>query len=471
MTALPMPYEDDLIPSPNQSITPATYTINSAGQACLGDIPLSNLAKQFGTPLYVHDVETIRQMAAAYTNNLREHYTAPHCALFASKANLSLAMCGLADQLGLGLDVVSGGELYTAYQAKFPVERIYFNGNNKSADELRLALDKPLGAITVDGVDELHRLAHIAKEHPQYSNGKKQVNILIRVCPGIECHTHEYIQTGQDDTKFGIGMHELPGMLHAITHNYSDILTLKGLHAHIGSQIFEEQPYFDLARLMLNIYYNIRQDYDLVLPELNLGGGYGIAYTPQDDPPHIPSLMKRLAQRLTDYAAKIDFPLPKLLLEPGRSLVATSGITLYTAGCSKTVPNIRKFIAVDGGMGDNIRPSLYQAQYSAVAVDKANQPPEETVTLAGKYCESGDLLIQHWDAPKIEDGDTIAVFATGAYGQSMASNYNRIPRAACIWVDNGEISLVTRRETYDDLLRRDMVPESIQQQRIASSLS
>lgn len=455
-------------PSPNQSITPVSYTINNDGQACLGNIPLSNLATQFGTPLYVHDVETIRQMAAAYTDSLKTNYKGEHCVLFASKANLNLALCGLADQLGLGLDVVSGGELYAAYQAGFPSERIYFNGNNKSADELRLALDKSIGAITVDSTDELHRLARIAQEHPRYgdlNNPKHKVNILIRVCPGIECHTHEYIQTGQDDTKFGIGMHELPPLLHALTHEYKDLIALKGLHAHIGSQIFEEQPFYDLARLMLNIYYNIRQDYDIILPELNLGGGYGIAYTPQDDPPHIPSLMERIAQRLNDYAVKIDFPPPKLLLEPGRSLIATSGMTLYTAGCSKTVPNIRKFVALDGGMGDNIRPSLYQAQYSAVVADKANQPPEETITLAGKYCESGDLLIQHWDAPKIEDGDTIAIFATGAYGESMASNYNKIPRPACVWVDNGEISLVTRRETYDDLLRRDLVPESIQKGR------
>lgn len=448
-------------PSPNQSITPVSYTVNELGQACLGTIPLSNIAKQYDTPLYVLDVETIRQTAQTFTNTLSEHYPAEFKVLFASKANLNLALCGLMEQLNIGLDVVSGGELYTAHQAHFPTQHIYFNGNNKSDQELRLALDKPLGAITVDSADELHRLAQIAANHPC----KKPVNILMRVCPGIECHTHEYIQTGQDDTKFGLGMHELPPLLHAITHDYKDVIHLKGLHAHIGSQIFETQPYHDLVRLMLNVYYNIRQDYDITLEELNLGGGFGIAYTPSDDPPHLPTLLEGICDRLKNYAEQVDFPLPTLLFEPGRSMIATAGMTLYTAGCTKTVPNIRKFVAVDGGMGDNIRPSLYQAQYTAIVVDKANQPVSETITLAGKYCESGDLLIEHWDAPAIDDGDTIAVLATGAYNQSMASNYNRIPRAACVWIDNGEISLVTRRETYDDLLRFDMVPESVQKKR------
>lgn len=442
-------------PTPNTSVYPVTFQTNEKGMCSVGGVAIKDLVSSYGTPLYVLDEETFQQMADAYIQTLEFSYPASSLVLYASKANLNMALCKLAQREGLGLDVVSGGELYTAAQAGFPMEKIFFNGNNKSEDEIALALHHQVGRITVDNFHELSLIHELAVK-----KGVK-ANVLLRVTPGIECHTHEYIRTGQNDSKFGFDLAQLSQAIDLITERYRNSIVLKGLHAHIGSQIFETNPYEDLIKLYLNIYYNIRESYDgLVLPDLNIGGGLGIAYTEKDDPPNVKEVLENLTALLVEYAEKLDYPLPRLMLEPGRSMVATSGMTLYTVGSIKEVPGVRKYVAVDGGMGDNIRPSLYQAVYTAQVADKPLFHPDEaeTVTIAGKFCESGDVLIKHFTGPVLEPGDTLMVFATGAYNYSMASNYNRIPRPAMVLVENGKHHLLVRRETYEDLLSCDQLP-------------
>lgn len=440
----------------NQSVTPLTYTINAQGHSCVGGVDLVELAAAYGTPLYALDAATFRAMASAYQDTLQAHYPREALTLYAGKANLTMGLCKLADNQGLGLDVVSGGELYTAIQAGFPAEKIVFNGNNKSADEIEWALHYKVGRITVDNADEL------ALIHETATRKGVRAEILLRISPGIECHTHDYIKTGQIDSKFGFPLSDLSSVLDALTTRYRQTMTLKGLHAHIGSQIFEIRPYEDLVETMLNIYYNIRSAYDgLILPDLNLGGGLGVAYQGKDDPLDIAEAVGRICRKLTAYAETLDYPLPRLLLEPGRSLVATAGITLYTVGSRKTVPGIRKYVAVDGGMGDNIRPALYQAPYSATLANKASLPVDETVTIAGKYCESGDILIQALEIPSPEPGDLLVVFGTGAYNYAMASTYNRVPRPAMALLDNGVAHLLVRRETYDHVSALDVIPSCL----------
>ncbi|MBY0404856.1 MAG: diaminopimelate decarboxylase, partial [Cyanobacteria bacterium] len=335
--------------------------------------------------------------------------------------------------------------------------KIFFNGNNKSEAEIALALTHGVGRITVDNFYELELIHKVAQAR------QIQANILLRITPGIECHTHDYIKTGQNDSKFGFDLSTLSEAVELITTKYKNTLCLKGLHAHIGSQIFEIKPYEDLIEILLNIYYNIRETYEgLVLEDLNIGGGMGIAYTQKDDPPNIESALETIIDKLNTYAEKLNYPLPRLMLEPGRSMVATAGVTLYTLGSVKEVPGVRKYVAIDGGMGDNIRPSLYQAEYTGLVANKANQTRTETVTIAGKYCESGDLLIKDFLTPPIEAGDLLMVFSTGAYNYSMASNYNRIPRPAMVLVENGKAHLLVKRETYEDLLREDLIPNHLE---------
>ncbi len=447
--------------SPNLFVEPLSYRIHGGdGQAYLGNTPLSQLAAHHGTPLYVLDGATVKAAAHAYQHTLENHYPGEHLVLYAAKANLNIGLAQKIGQLGLGLDVVSGGELYTALQAGFPPEKICFNGNNKSADELLMALHHRIGRITVDNLDELALLHELAASSGRTADDR--VPILVRITPGIECHTHDYIQTGQNDSKFGVDLSELPTLVHQLTTEYADTIELKGLHAHIGSQIFERQPYIDSAKLLLNIYANIRKHHaDIVLTDLNLGGGMGIAYTKGDDPLPIPATLGFIATIVADYCELIDYPLPRLLVEPGRSLMATAGLTLYTVGSQKTVPNTRHYVAVDGGMGDNIRPALYGAEYHAVVANKASEAHTLSGThparIVGKYCESGDVVIPEAKLPaNVTRGDILAVFGTGAYNDSMASTYNRVPRPATIWVEGDAIIPLVRRETYDDLLARDI---------------
>ncbi len=443
--------------SPNLFVEPLSYRIHGGdGEAYLGNLALSQLAAHHGTPLYVLDGATVKAAANAYQHTLEEHYPGKHLVLYAAKANLNIGLAQKMGQLGLGLDVVSGGELYTALQAGFPPEKICFNGNNKSADELLMAIHHRIGRITVDNLDELALLHELMASSKRDADDR--VPILVRITPGIECHTHDYIQTGQNDSKFGVDLSELGTLVSRLTTEYADTIDLKGLHAHIGSQIFERQPYIDSAKLLLNVYANIRKHHpDFILTDLNLGGGMGIAYTKNDSPLPIPATLGFIATIVADYCELIDYPLPRLLVEPGRSLIANAGLTLYTVGSQKTVPNTRHYVAVDGGMGDNIRPALYGADYHAVMANKASEPHNTPARIVGKYCESGDVVIPDAKLPNpIERGDTLAVFGTGAYNEAMASTYNRVPRPASIWVEGDSVIPLVRRETYDDLLARDI---------------
>lgn len=439
--------------SPNQGRAPLTYEVGGDYRPKLGGMDVLDLAKTYGTPLYVMDAATIRATAAAYRDTLAQEYPGEAVVLYASKANLSMGLCKLMEQEGLGLDVVSAGELYTAIQAGFPMDKVLFNGNNKTSEELEMAIHHKVGRISVDNFYEMELIHQIAEKK------KVKVAVLLRMTPGIECHTHDYIKTGQTDTKFGFDMGQLSRAIDLIVKDYTDTMELKGLHAHIGSQIFEVQPYEDLVQILLNICFNIRQAYDgLTLDELNLGGGMGIQYTKEDDPPKIQSSITRIVNKLKFYAEQIRYPMPKIYMEPGRSMVGTSGITLYEVGSMKVIPRVKKYVAVNGGMGDNIRPALYQAKYTAVIANKLNEAPSETVTVVGKYCESGDVLIPQIVLPKVESGDILMVFGTGAYNYSMSSNYNRIPRPATILVENGHSHILVKRETYQTVVQQDLIP-------------
>ncbi len=426
-----------------------TMRINDKGHLEIGGCDTVELARVFGTPLYVLDEELFRENCRAYR---RAFARGNGRVLYAGKALLTLAVCRLLDEEGLGLDVVSGGELYTALQARFPASRIYVHGNNKSPAELRTALEAGVRRIVVDNLDELELLGRIVAELGT------EADILLRLTPGIEAHTHEYIRTGQIDSKFGLvipngqaleGVRrsvELPGV------------RLRGLHCHIGSQIFELEPYADAARILMRFAREARDETGWTIEELNLGGGLGIYYTAGDDPPAVESLAETIFGAVAEAAGDRDLPVPEVTVEPGRSIAGPAGTTLYTVGTIKEIPGVRTYVAVDGGMGDNPRPALYGARYEACVAIKAGREADVTVSLAGRCCESGDMLI--WDAelPALKTGDIVAVSCTGAYTYSMAGNYNRFPRPAMVLVRDGQAELIVRRESYADLIRNDLVP-------------
>lgn len=434
-------------------IAPLGYHVTPNHTIELGGVALQELIDTYGTPLYVMDAKTIRTAARSYVHTLKKHYAGEVLVAFACKANLNMGLATLFKEERVGLDVVSAGELHTAQQVNFPAERIVFNGNNKSVAELRMALQYKVNRIIVDNVDELHRLASVAREL------QTKVAILVRVAPGIECHTHEYIRTGQNDSKFGVPLAHLSKVIDTIVNEYADCIELKGIHGHIGSQIFELKVYTDLVEMYLNVAYNVRKQYGITFEDLDLGGGLGIAYTHADDPQEIDTLMELMGKHLSTYAQKLDMPLPRLIVEPGRSMVARAGVTLYTVGGRKDVEGAQPFLSVDGGMGDNIRPALYQAEYSAVVANKLGEPlTGEPVRIVGKYCESGDVVLRNFNAPNIQPNDVLLVFGTGAYNYTMSSNYNRIGRPAMVLVENGQHALLLERESLEYLVQNDRVP-------------
>lgn len=430
-------------------ILAGTMKINYKQHLEIGGCDTVELAKQYGTPLYVMDEELIRENCRRYLRALKKYYPRGKI-IYAGKALLVKAVVNLMEEEGLGLDVVSGGELYTALKAGFPSERIYFHGNNKSRRELEEALEAGIGRIVVDSMSELKELAELSREYRQ------KTPILIRVKPGIEAHTHDYIRTGQDDSKFGFGLADAFDATNFALDNGS-FLELRGFHCHIGSQIFQLEPFRLAAGVMIKFMSDIRDKTGFIAPELDIGGGLGIRYRRDDRPPSIEAFVECVAGAVRKYALEHNYPLPEILLEPGRSIVGEAGITLYTVGVVKDVPGIRRFVSIDGGMTDNIRPALYGAVYEAALANKALQEPAEMVTIAGKACESGDLLIEDIHLPPVEKGDLLAVFSTGAYCYSMASNYNRNPRPAVIFVRNGKSRVIVRRETYEDLVSLDEI--------------
>lgn len=433
---------------------PLTAQVNAHHHLELGGMDIKDLINQFGTPLYIVDEHTLRTACRQYRQNFQQYYPGDSLVIYASKAWNCLAICAIVAQEGLGIDVVSGGELYTALQAGVPTDRLYFHGNNKSAAELSLALEAPGITIVVDNLLELETLAELAKTRSLASPQR----VMIRFTPGIECHTHEYIRTGQLDSKFGFSPEQLPTVFRLLKEQPQ--LQCVGLHAHIGSQIFELQPHQDLTAVLVQAFQDA-QAAGLAVSEVNVGGGLGIRYTEADDPPSIEEWAKQVSTALVAACDAQGIPYPRLICEPGRSLVGSSCVTAYTVGSRKDIPDLKRYITVDGGMSDNPRPITYQSLYRAVVANRMDAPADQTVTIAGKHCESGDIVIHNAQLPETEPGDIVVVLATGAYNYSMASNYNRLPRPAAVLVKDGDASLILQRETYEDLIRYDRLPDSL----------
>ena len=436
-----------------------TQKVNSKGHLEIGGCDTVELAQRFGTPLYVMDEALLRQNCRDYLNSFRSRYANTDIA-FAGKAFMTAAMCRIAYQEGLYLDVVSAGEMHTALAAKFPMERVYFHGNFKSEAELRMALDHGIGRIVVDNIQELDLLNSLVAE-----KGKK-ADILLRLTPGINPHTHRLIRLGQADTKFGLNIKDGSAISAVKRALECPGISLRGIHCHIGSQLLDTEAHTAAVQVMVEFAKQVLDNTGLAIEEINTGGGLGIRYVEDQQPPTIDEFADIMTR--TFIRALDEFGLthkPKLVQEPGRSIVGTAGTTLYTVGTIKRVPiteapGYRIYVAVDGGMSDNPRPLLYDAVYTAVAAGRMDKSTSQVVTIAGKHCET-DTLIQDARMPEVEAGDILAVQCTGAYNYSMASNYNRLPRPAVLLVADGRADVIVEKETLDDLVRHDVIPERL----------
>ena len=438
--------------STNQLLKPITLKTNDNGNLSIGGCDLTELAEKYGTPLYVLDEETIRAICRDYKKAFSKYEKVRM--MYASKALCTMGTSVLISSEGFGFDVVSGGEIYTLHKAGLDMSNVLFNGNNKSIDELNLALDLGVGRISVDNFLELSLLNELAKSKNLVAN------ILLRITPGIECHTHEYIQTGHLDSKFGFDLTQIDEAVDLILNTYSN-LKLHGLHAHIGSQIFETKVYHDEIEILIKELSRLDEKFNLKLDEINIGGGLGVKYTEKDVPPSTYEIADVIINSLNENIQKYEIEPPTVFLEPGRSVISTAGVTLYTLGSSKQVPQGKKYVAVDGGMADNIRPAMYEAEYIAQIVNKPDFELSQNVTIAGRFCESGDILIKDINLPEIEEGDILCVFNTGAYNYSMASNYNRVQKPAMVLVNNSQSDIIVNRETLEDLISKDIVPDRL----------
>jgi diaminopimelate decarboxylase len=438
--------------SPNQQLLPLTAQVNKLDHLEIGGCDVADLVKQYGSPLYILDEASLRVACQQYREAFKRYYNGRSQVLYASKAWNCLAICAIVADEGLGIDVVSGGELFTALEAGVDPQLLYLHGNNKSREELEFALEAGC-VVVVDNWFELKTVNQLSE------NLHNPPRIMLRITPGIECHTHDYIRTGHLDSKFGFDPNEVEAVLEFVSK--SPNLNCIGIHAHIGSQIFELQPHQDIGQVMMQWFKVASEKFGLALTELNIGGGLGIRYTESDDPPSIDEWVKTVCDGVTAACQEFNIALPKLLSEPGRSLVGTACVTAYTIGSGKTVPNGRTYITVDGGMSDNPRPITYQSKYRAVVANHMTRAANHNVTVAGKHCESGDILIKDIQLPATNPGDILVVLDTGAYNYSMASNYNRIPKLAAVLVQHGEANLILKRETYRDLIRQDCLPERL----------
>lgn len=426
-------------------------SVNEKNHLVIGNNDAVELAKEFGTPLYVLDEDLFRKNCRVYKNAIDKYYGGNGLILYANKALCTLHTCKVADEEGLGVDVVSGGELYTALKAGFPVEKIYFHGNNKTTAELEMAVENGVGHIIVDNEYELDRLNEIAKKNNIVQN------IMFRIKPGVDAHTHSFIQTGQIDSKFGVALENGEAFeIYKKAHEMSNV-NPDGLHCHIGSQIFDVEPFCKAAEVMMNFAGDLKDKLGLEIKKLNLGGGFGIRYTKDDDPVPYDEYIKYVSSVVKETAQKRGLEIPFILMEPGRSIVAPAGVTLYSVGSVKDIKNVRKYVSVDGGMADNPRFIMYESEYTAVVANKANDPENDKVTVAGKCCESGDILLKDTMLASAEPGDILAVLATGAYNYSMASNYNRIPKAAVVAISGGKAKVIVKRETYEDVIKNDIL--------------
>lgn len=415
----------------------------------IGGCDAIKLTEKYQTPVIVYDVEDIRNQIHAFQNAFKKcgvHYVIS----YASKAFASIAIFQIMAQENCHLDVVSGGELYTAIKADFPMRNISFHGNNKSYDELEMAVNNNVGTIIIDNFHEIDLLSSILEQK------QKQVDVLLRVTPGISAHTHEYIQTGQEDSKFGFDIQsgQATAAFQRIIRNPR--MQLKGIHAHIGSQIFDDAGFKAVVKVMVKLIQEWRDQFGFVASVLNVGGGFGISYTESDHPLSPQAFVQSIVTQVKKECTRINYPTPEIWIEPGRSIVGNAGYTLYSIGSRKDIGKFLPYVAVDGGMGDNIRPALYGSKYTAVLARDPFAAAKENVRLVGKYCESGDILIKNIALPLTKPSDVIAVLSTGAYGYSMASNYNRNPRPAVVFAENGKSHLVIKRETYKELIENDL---------------
>jgi len=429
------------------NLFPTTTKSNDRGHLTIADCDAVALAAEYGTPLYIFDEHSLRYKCAEFKHEFGQRYP-DVVAAYASKAFLNLALVRIINEEGLGLDVASGGELGIAHAAGFPMEQAFFHGNNKSADELQIALRWGVGRIVVDNFHELSLLTEVASQQGV------TCDIMLRFSPGVDPHTHQYTTTGVADSKFGFPLEAADKAV--ATTLASDCLNLMGLHCHLGSPIFETEPYQKAIDVMLELATALKAKHGWVLKELNIGGGFAVQYTHAQPAPPVASYAEAITSQVTERCQELTLAPPQLIIEPGRAIVGPAGVALYRVGAIKDIPGVRRYVSIDGGLGDNIRPVLYQAQYEAVVANKMLAEATEEVTIAGKFCESGDILIRDINLPPVAAGDIIAVADCGAYCLPMASNYNGAPRPAIILVNEGQARLIRRRETLNDLIRCDI---------------
>ena len=436
--------------STNQLLKP--ITLKREKNLTIGGCDMVDLAQKYGTPLYVVDEQTIRSICKDYKKAFSKYEKTNM--MYASKALCNSAVSRIIASEGFGFDAVSGGEIYTLYKAGIDMSKVLFNGNNKTPEEIELAIKYGVGRFSIDNFHEVNLISEVSKKY------NKTVNALLRITPGIECHTHKYIQTGQLDCKFGFDLSQIDSIIEHIL-NIDKNINIRGLHAHIGSQIFETKCYYDEVEVLVKEIARIEEKFGIKLDEMNIGGGLGVKYVESDNPPSVQEIADVIIKSLTENIEKYKINKPTIYLEPGRSIISTSGVTLYTVGSSKQVPNMTKYISVDGGMADNPRPSMYQAEYLAELVTSHSERDTEVVTIAGKFCESGDILINGIELPKLEAGDVLCVYNTGAYNYSMASNYNRAVKPAMVLVNNSQSDIIVYRETLEDLVSHDVIPDRL----------
>lgn len=436
--------------STNQLLKPVTL---KRGQNLeIGGCDTVDLARKYGTPLYVLDEQTIRSICKDYKKAFSKYEKVNM--MYASKALCNSAVSKIIASEGFGFDVVSGGEIYTVYKAGIDMSKVLFNGNNKTPEEIELAIKYGVGRFSIDNFHEVELISEISKKY------NRTVDALLRITPGIECHTHKYIQTGQLDCKFGFDLNQIDSIIEHIL-NVDKTIRIRGLHAHIGSQIFEPKCYYDEVEVLAKEVARIDKKFGIKLDEINIGGGLGVKYVESDNPPSVQEIADVIVNSLNENIKKYDIGNPTIYLEPGRSIISTAGVTLYTVGSSKQVPNMTKYVSVDGGMADNPRPSMYEAEYLAEVANKGAEADLEKVTIAGKFCESGDILINGIELPKLEAGDVLCVYNTGAYNYSMASNYNRAVKPAMVLVNNSQSDIIVYRETLEDLVSHDVIPDRL----------
>ncbi|MFR0575501.1 diaminopimelate decarboxylase [Limosilactobacillus reuteri subsp. suis] len=430
----------------NEQIT--NQQLNAAGHLTIGGCDAIDLAHRFGTPLVVYDVQQIRHQIRAFKQVFEEN-SVDYAVSYASKAFSAIAMYQVVAVEGAHVDVVSGGELYTAIKAGFPMANVSFHGNNKSREELEMAIDHHVGTIMIDNFHEIELLADVLEEHDTH------VDVMLRITPGISAHTNKYIQTGQVDSKFGFDLQsgQADEALAKVLENPR--MQMKGLHAHIGSQIFELAGFEGVAKKLVEVAAHWQEKFNYQAAVINVGGGFGIRYVKDDTPLAPEEFVAAIIKAIKTEIKETNLTMPAIWIEPGRSIAGPAGYNLYTVGSRKDVPGLKPYVTIDGGMGDNIRPALYEAQYETVLANNPRAEVVEHVRMAGKYCESGDILSQNQALPATKPGDVLAMLDTGAYGYSMASNYNRNPRPAVVFAEKGTAQVVIKRETYDDLIHLD----------------